>query len=599
VFVGVVEPSRWKPCSAPYHVPWAASGKAVEPPETFMSLLSLPGTFRSVNRLRVILTVFARHGFGGLIQKLNLFGWIPFRGRMFSGDGGIPVPDMTWAKRTASAFQELGPTFVKLGQVLSTRPDILPPSFIEAFQRLQDGVAPADSEEILAFVAEQLGGPIENYYKRFDAKPFAAGSIGQAHFAQALDGEELVVKVRRPDIDKMLEADGRLLLWLAALIEKHVPESRVFRPKVVADEFLRSAEMELDFLTEAATTARFGEAFKDNPHIVIPRVRWDLTRSGLMSLQKIRGKNISKPEAMAEYGVHRKRMAEHLLDAFIEQYFRLGIFHADPHPGNLMVCGPDTVALIDFGIVGHLSDDMRDRLVTALLAALERELSLVIDIFGEFGSISEATNVEELKADTQKLLDKYVGMSIGRFALDRMFNEITDLCRRHQVILPRDFILIIKSLVTVGGVGMTLDPDMDLAALLRPRLTQVLWDRFSPRRMGKQLVLQLWRLHEILGTAPSQLHELLRKSIKGQLAVNVKLPQADQVIDEIERAGNRSSMAQLVAGIFIGSSLVIAAKVPPLFWDDCVSILGFIGYAISAIGGLMLLRAIRRSGRLS
>jgi ubiquinone biosynthesis protein len=396
----------------------------------------------------------------------------------------------------------------------------------------------------------------------------------------------------------MIKGDAGLLRALARMLERNVPESRVYRPAVFIDEFVRTLEGELDFVGEAAATARFAAAFAGDPHIVIPEVRWDLTRAGVLTLGRLDGKNISRPEALEEFRVDRKKVAERLLDAFICQYFRLGLFHADPHPGNLMVLGPDKVALLDFGLVGHLSDDMRDRLVTALLASLERELSVVVAVFAEMGSLSEDTDVEELKADTQKLIDKYFGLALGRFALDHLFNEITGLCRRHSVLLPKDFVLILRSLITIAGVGMTLDPELDLAGLLRPRLQQVLLDRFNVREIGKKLLVAGWQWKGLLAAAPGQLSDLLRKANGGRLSLKVRLPELEQASRELDRAGNRLTLGMLTAGVFIGSSLMMAQKAPPLIYDQ-VSVLGLIGTFLSGLGALLLLRAISKSGLLS
>lgn len=569
-----------------------------------MGLFGLPAALRSANRLRVIVSVFSRHGFAGLFQQLNLGRFIPFRGRLrrHVEDNDLTGTEV-WGARLASALQELGPAFIKLGQVLSSRPDLMPHGVISQLKRLQDKVPPSDADAVRLHIERELGGPVERFFHKFDWTPFGGGSIAQVHFATAKDGEDLVVKVRRPGIDRILRADGALLGTLAGMLERHVPESRVYRPMVIADEFVRSCEQELDFVGEAAATNRFGQAFKDNPHIVIPRVRWDLTRAGLLALSRLRGRNVSNPEALIEFAVDRKAVAGHLLDAFIHQYFRMGLFHGDPHPGNLMALGPERVALLDFGLVGHLSDDMRDRLVTALLAALERELGIVVQVFGEMGSLSEDTDVEELKSDLQKLLDKYYGLNLGRFALDRMFQEITELCRRHQVILPRDFILIIKSLITIAGVGMSLDPELDLVAMLQPRLRTVLLEKVNPLRIGRKMLLSLWNMGNLAIEAPGLTGEILRKAARGKFTLQAKMPAVESMARSLEKTGNRLTLGLLTAAGLVSGAMLLSRGVPPLirlwFSDDPISLPGLIAFAVCGLSTLMLMRGIYNSGRLS
>jgi ubiquinone biosynthesis protein len=563
-----------------------------------MSLLDLPANIRSVKRLSQIVAVLSGYGFGGLVRQLNLGRFVPFRRRLgFPGglDVDWDVSDPHWPARLAAAFKELGPTFIKLGQILSSRADLLPPAFIVELKKLQDKVPPSDPELVRRHLEAELGGPVEGHFRDFDWNPVGGGSIAQVHFAVTRDGERVVVKVRRPLIDKVMRADGQLLVALAGMLERHVPESRVYRPTVIAAEFVRNNEQELDFISEAANTARFHEAFKNNPHIVIPRIRWDLTTSGVLTMSRLAGRNISSTEALAEYGVDRPKVAEHLLDAFIEQYFRLGMFHGDPHPGNLMVLGPEKVALLDFGLVGHLSDDMRDRLVTALLAALERELGVVVEVFNEVGAISEDTDIEELKADAQKFIDKYTGLSLGRFALDRMFNEITDLCRRHHVVLPRDFVMIIKSLITIGGVGMTLDPDLDLAGLLRPRLKKVLLDRIDPRKLGKHFLISGWQWLNLVTDVPARVAELFRKTVRGHLTVKVRLAGFESSLRDLEGALHRQATGLIAAGGFIGSALMLAHRAPPtlVLGEQEFSVLGLGAFLVSAAAGLVLLRTHR------
>ncbi|MDP6381046.1 MAG: AarF/UbiB family protein, partial [Phycisphaerae bacterium] len=307
-----------------------------------MDIIPFRQRFRELNRLRVIVAVLTRHGFGHLASKLRLDRFVPFRKKILRKRfaRGELIAGPSAAERVARVLEELGPTFVKLGQMLAGRPDVLPADFVDEFRKLQDSVSPFPGAEARKAIHKELGSPVEELYANFDDVAFASGSIAQAHYARTRDGQDVVVKVRRPDIHRVVLEDIALLGRLAELAENHVPEYRMFRPRMIVDEFARSIQREMDFITEASHTAKFHDTFREDPNVFTPAVRWDLTGSGGLTREQSSGVNLHDEAAWAIEGIDRSALATHIIETFMKQYFEFGLFHADPHPGNLLAQGP-------------------------------------------------------------------------------------------------------------------------------------------------------------------------------------------------------------------------------------------------------------------
>ncbi|MGD2111396.1 MAG: AarF/UbiB family protein, partial [Phycisphaerae bacterium] len=457
-----------------------------------MSPLTLTRSVRSLNRLRQIAQVLTHHGFGHVVTQINLTRFVPvwmLRKRAPSavvGEGATSI-----GRRLALVCAELGPTFVKLGQMMSTRPDIVPEEVLAELRTLQDEVPPFDTESAMTTIAKELGRPVQECFASIDDQPFASASIGQAYHARSKDDTDLVVKVRRPDIEDVIALDIQLLKWLAQSLESLMPELRAYRPTLLVTELEEMLDRELDYVNEAATTARFAEALADVPGVRIPRVYWDLSGPRVLTLQRLEGVNVDKlipsprstdvpdrPDLDAN-GFNGRLVARHLVDCYLKQIFELGAFHADPHPGNLLVEPPAKLGLIDFGQVGTITEDLMNQLLVIVYAAVNREIDVVIDGFADLGALGQDTNRRHLHRSLQVLLDKYYGLPMKRIDLGTLTNEFADVVRRHDVVVPRDLLMLFKALGTVGGVATRLDPDLDLVTALTPRIKRALASRFS------------------------------------------------------------------------------------------------------------------------
>lgn len=545
-----------------------------------MPLLQWPTALRRAGRLRRILGTLSRHGLWAWLSELR--------------SGGPGEPDAVWAVRAAAALQELGPTFVKLGQFLSARPDLLPAAFSAEFRKLQDHVAPSDRDAVAAAVAAELGGPVKEVFASFEPDPFAAGSVAQVHRAVTRDGEPVVVKVRRPGIEAGMELDLLLLTYLAGHLEAHVAASRPLRPTLLVEEFRRAVRHEFDLLAEASAAERFAAAFAGRSELVVPRVRWDLTTGGVLTMARLDGVNIlSAPLSVPD----RRRLAGQLLDVFLHQIFVLGMFHADPHPGNLMVLAGGKLALLDFGLVGRLDARLRERLVGALSAAAARDLDLLLEMLAELDAVGDGADPEELKLDLAALLDKYHGLPARRFRLDALFAEFTELARRHRLAVPRELLLVGKAMVTVGGVVAALCPDMGPAEMIRSRIAGLVAGQVTTEHLARRGMLSLWQLGDLLRSGPAGARRLFRKLLRGELRFGFRHEGLAEFNRELGRTANRLAFSVLVAAMFLGSSIIIHSRMGPDWMG--IPLLGLAGYLMAGFAALWLVVAIFRSGRMS
>lgn len=566
--------------------------------------LRLPRTVRSIRRVQHIARVLSRHGLGHIVDRLHLARYVPLRGWRGAAVGSADMERFTLGQRLARAFEELGPTFIKLGQMISTRPDVFPGEIVEAMIKLQDHVPPFDTAVARQIIAGDLGRPIEGSFDLFEDAPFASGSIAQVYRATTRPtggkpGQRVVVKVRRPDIDELVRLDMTILRWLADLTERLIPESSTYQPMAVVQEFERTMLREMDFINEAATISRFAEAYGYDENFRIPVVHWELTGPAVLTLEELPGVSAQRLLAAPDPRLDRKALAERLARAFVRQFFEIGMFHADPHPGNVLITPPATVGLIDFGLTGQIDDDMLGALVVALLGAFNRESEVVVEVLAEMNALADETDRRQLRRAFLELIDKYYGLPLHRFHPQTLFYEITSLVRQHHVTLPREFVLFGKAMVGVGGICLQLDPELDLLALVRPKLRGIMARRLAPTRLAKAATISGWHLINILKAAPGQLRDISRRLARGKWQVNIRHQNLDYLANEIDRASNRLSFAVIIGAIIVGSSWIISTSSAATFLGIRLPAYGIVGYVVAGIMGLALVVSILRSGKLS
>lgn len=567
-----------------------------------MTPLQFTRNVRSLNRLRLIAQVLTRHGFGHVVAQIDLSRFLPVwmlrrrdrRGTADAGPSGV-------GQRLVAVFNELGPTFIKLGQVLSTRPDIIPPETLTEIRSLQDSVPPFDTSEAKAIIEEELGKPVEALFAWFDDKPLASASISQVYAARTHQGKEVVVKVRRPGIEDTLRHDMELLRWLAESLESLLPESRSYHPLLIVSELEELTTRELDFVNEASTTSRFAQHLTAERGVRAPYVDWALSGARVLTLEKLPGVNIDDAlngVGMDAAALDRKLIAQRLTECYFEQIFELGTFHADPHPGNILVEAPARISLIDFGQVGVIHRELMSELVTLIYAWIDGETDMVIDTLADMGAVSRNTDRRGLARSLQVMLFKYRGLPAKRIDVGVLLGEFSELVRRHEVVVPRDVSMLFKALGTVSSVVTRLDPDLDLIQILTPRLKSAMRERFSAGAVRRHATLVGWDLLSILRKAPGQIRSAMRRASSGALELVVRHENIDRLIRELDRSSNRLAFSVVIAGIIIGSSVVVSASTTVSFFGFKVQYFGIVGYLLAGILGLGLSWAIFRSGRL-
>jgi len=567
----------------------------------------LARTRQQMRRLAPILRVLARHGFGHLVHRMHLHHLLPprLRVRAAGAEGEVSAP-----RRLVMVLEELGPTFVKLGQMLATRTDLLPEPYIAELRTLTERVTPFDTAQARRIVEAELGRPISELFGEFGDRPVAAGSMGQVYHATLPTGEGVVVKVKRPGIEETIRADLDLL-ELAARQAERLEELRPFRPMMLVDEFRRSLQRELDFVAEASVTAKMRETLPEK--VRVPAVLWHMTTSSVLTLERLEGVSLSRREDLAALDVDKKRLARDLVEVFLHQFFRTGLFHADPHPGNILVTPDGRIGLVDFGMSGRLDDELRGYLVASFIALSRRDLDVITDVYLEIGAIPDEADLGRLKAELHEILDKYYGIPFHALNYSRCFADLMRVARAYRVLLPRDLVLLGKAFVTMVTVARELDPDFDLASVAKAYALRLAADRLSPARLAHEAAVQLWQVGQILRRFPREFRTLTRKLLSGSLQFTMQLREFERLARELDRATNRLAFSIIVGAIVIGSGVLLHARVPPYMevllpgalggdffrtYMPQISALGLAGFLFAGILGVLLAVAIWRSGRL-
>ncbi len=552
--------------------------------------------YKMAKRYGTIIDILIKYEFGHLVDQMGLKPFksvIKTRFKSYTEPKGV---QLTGPERARLVLEELGPTYVKLGQILSMRPDLIPIEYANEFEKLQDTVQPFDFEDLESLIRKELGAPIDEIFREFGHEPIAAASIGQVHRAKFHDGKDVVVKVQRPGIKTIIEADLDIIYSIARFAEEHIHDVKLYSPVAIIDEFSRSIHAELDYTWEARNIDRFSNNFKDDPHIYIPEVYWDFSSERILTLEYIKGIKGNDFKKIDELGLDRNQIATYGAKAFIKQVFEYGFFHADVHPGNVFIMDDGKIALIDFGMVGHLSNDIQDALIDGLIATSKGDVGQYVEILRDLDVITEEVNITALTADLEYLLDKYYGRSLKQLDAPAMTVEMISLLRKHQVKVPASIALLSKGVVTISGFGTQMDPDFNITVLVEPYAKKMMSDRLRPRKLAASISKDIWKLTRTLHKVPTQVSHILSSAEKGY--VNVKFEQhgLDRIVKEMDTASNRLSFSLIISAIIVGSSLIIQTGMEPHIWG--MPVLGLFGFLIAGFFGMGLVVHILKSGRM-
>ncbi len=555
--------------------------------ETFSAIRDFP-------RLREISAIMIRHGLGDMIQRLQIPRMLEKAGQFLhipldSGKEHMPLPE-----RVRQALEELGPTFIKLGQVLATRVDVFPPEWIAEFERLQNDVPPVPFADLEPELAATLGQSPRVIFRDLDETPIGSASIAQVHRAWLPTGEPVVLKIRRPGITAKIEADLRILAHIASLIELEFPESRRYQPGSIVDQFGRSLMRELDLAVEARAVERFARNFVAHPSIVIPRIYWQWT-CPIMNVQGyvngIPGNDLAAVDAA---GLDRTRLAADGADAVLKMILIDGYFHADPHPGNVFYLRDGRIAFIDFGMVGRLPHYRRDEIVDLLAALARRDERSILDVLIEWTG-DAAVNENRLSADIADFIFNYEHLSLQDIHIGQLLNDVIAIMREHSIALPPDLTLLFKALITLEGLGRQLDPQFQMIEHITPFVRKVILDRYEPSNLLRRGQHDLQDAAGMLFGVPRDIARLVKEMRRGKVRIDLDLKRLDHFGGQINRSVSRLTLGIVTGCLIIGSAIVMTLPYGPRLFG--MPVLGLFGFLLAFVNSIWVILSIWRSGK--
>lgn len=556
-----------------------------------------PLAFRPIKFLRnffrsgEIVTVLLTYGFGDFVERLGLRRYVRWGSRAIFWWRKSPRQQLNRGQRIRMSLEHLGATFIKFGQVLSTRPDLIPADVITELGQLQENVPPFPSDVAISTIEYEFGKELGELFQSFEPTPFAAGSLGQVHRAVHKDGTPLAVKIRRPRVVRQVERDLSLMHELALLMERYIPESQVLDPIGLVSHFARTIRRELSYTREARTADEFGRLFRTDATLSIAKIHWELTTDSVLTMDYIDGFRIDCSDELRSAGISGKDIAANGAHIFMRQAFEFGMFHGDPHPGNIRIRADGSICLLDYGMIGLLDDDKRDELVDLLLAISRQDVRRAVELVQTIGQPFQPIDAPMLRADVRDFVNNYYDLSLERLHIGNMLMDFVSIMSTHGIRCPADLMLMIRAMVTLEGVGRDLDPEFNFAEHLAPFVRQIVRERYHPRRMFERICEGSQRFLRLARDMPLDAGRVLQKVANDDLRLQLEHRSLDHLITELDRSSNRVVISVIVASLILASALILRnADNAPWFSIPV--------YVISSLLGVWLIFGIFRSGRL-
>ncbi|KAB8143527.1 AarF/ABC1/UbiB kinase family protein [Chloroflexia bacterium SDU3-3] len=546
---------------------------------------------RNFGRYRQIAQVLTRYGFGFFLEQVGLAPLLALPRRV----ARRPLhPVLSGPERLRLALIELGPTFVKLGQAMSTRPDLIPPEYVVALSKLQDAVTPFGSDLAIAMIEADLGKPIGQLFRQFDEVPIAAASLGQVHTAVLHDGSHVVIKIQRPGIDTVVNHDLAILQDLATLAKQHSGLGNQYDFEELAWEFAATLRAELDYRREGRNAERFAKNFVKNPHARVPQIYWEYSSTRILTMERIFGIKINDLARIEAEGLDRKQLAQHACSLILQEIFADGFFHADPHPGNMFAMPGEVICAIDFGQVVVLDRDMTNSLLLLLHAITQHDVAGMLRAMQRLDILSPAGVSASLQRDAGRFLDRFIDQPLEALSARETINELFALVQRHQLRMPAQLAILLKALVMMEGTGVLLDPQLDVFAIARPYTAQALRSLLSPERLASDAWQQARDMGEMAMAMPQQMSSLLRQLNEGELTLKASIHEAHQIANALTQASIRLALAVVLGSFVLGIGLLGVAIALGLGGTLMMVLGSLAGVAVIMVGLALIISFLRR-----
>ena len=553
-------------------------------------------TYRHLNRYHRILRVLFKYGFDDVIERFHIDQYFESGLQMINRKPREQIDKLSRPERLRMAFEELGPTFIKLGQVLSTRSDFIPPQYLFELAKLQDDVPPFSYEDVEEIFLAEMGRKPEELFADFKREPIAAASIGQVHEGLLRAGEQIVVKVQRPKIEKIIAVDLEILAHIAILMEKFFEELQGHRPTAVVEEFARTISKEIDYSVEIGNMERFGKQFERNSTIYVPKVYRDLSCERILTMENIQGVKASDVDQLRKQGANLPLVAERGTNLIMEQIFVHGFFHADPHPGNIFILPDNRICFLDFGMMGRLSRQNREDFTDLVLYIVGRNERRVTESVLKLTDHYKDIDRDALSRDLSEMLDRYLYLPLKELEAGKILQDLLELVSHHRIFFKPNFYLMMKAITTVEEVGRILDPDLELIKLAQPFMKKVKSDRLRLNRIAEEAGLATSEYIDLLRDLPEELRSILSQLRQGKMKLEFEHRGLSELRAVLDQMSNRISFAIVLAALIIGSSLIILSAIPPK-WND-IPIIGLVGFLLAGVMGFWLLLSILRHGKM-
>jgi len=553
-------------------------------------------TYRHLNRYRQILAIFFKYGFGDLIELLRIDQYLEVGLQLISRKRRDRIERFTRAERVRMALEELGTTYIKLGQVLSTRPDLIPIDFANELSKLQDTVPACPFAEARSVFESECRSNISDIFSSFEETPIASASIGQVYRAALKDGDAVAVKIQRPGIYKTIEVDLEIMLHLATLMERHIEELALHRPVRIVEEFARTIEREIDYTIEATNMERVSRQVLDDPTVYVPKVHRDICTSRVLTMEYVEGIKVSDVARLEAAGLDRTLITLRGATFYLKQIFEHGFFHADPHPGNIFALPGNVICLLDFGMVGSVDRRTREEFVDLIDSVIHENESRACHILLKLAVRDDEPDIRSLEKDVALFMGQHLYKPVKEIKIGRLLQDLLEIASRYRLGIPPDLFLMMKALGTVEGVALSLDPDFEMVSHAKPFIERIRLARFFPQRVAADIYRMVSDLLQFSRQFPQDMLEIGRLIRQKRLTVRLDHQGLETMMATHDQISNRISFSIIIAALIIGSALIVISGTPPFFYG--ISLIGIILFLAAAIMGIWLLVAILRKGRL-